>query len=112
MEEFGISEEQYDEAYSSLIKYEQDIIDHNNKFIEKHEIEKEDLIEVLDNCDLSGKMEIVEEPKGEYQKIKYSHWYNKLFVDQWSIGTEGDSYEGYIYVELDDKHWISIPFKC
>ena len=34
-----------------------------------------------------------------------------VYVDQWSTGTEGDSFEGFIYANAKSQ-WIKVPYSC
>ena len=94
-----MTQEQIDEAYRQLAEYEKEVADHNNQIIESLGC-GEDLGDALDFCNLSGKIEWCDKPK--FKPLEVKEVFGKLTVthiNQWSVGLEGDSYEGYIYAK-------------
>jgi hypothetical protein len=60
-----------------------------------------------------SEFEIVREPLGDEQKVtEYGRSIKKEWVEQWSVGTEGDSFEGYIYLELKLGRYLKFRFSC
>jgi hypothetical protein len=57
--------------------------------------------------------EIVRDPVGDEQKVtEYGRSIKKEWVEQWSVGTEGDSFEGYICLELKPGRYLKFRFSC
>jgi hypothetical protein len=57
--------------------------------------------------------EIVREPIGDEQKVtEYGRSITREWVEQWSVGTEGDSFEGYICLELNPGRYLKFRFSC
>lgn len=55
--------------------------------------------------------EIVKEPVGKLQKVtEYGRAIRQEWVQQWSVGTEGDSWEGIICVPLKPGRWLKFNF--
>lgn len=100
------------EVYGELARYEFEISAYNDSIIKSlGKRAPENFKALLDYADVTGKIEFVAEPKGENQKEKHGV-FCEVWVDQRSVGTEGDSYEGFIYAGLKDNRWIKIPYSC
>lgn len=57
--------------------------------------------------------EIVKEPNGKKQKeTEFGRSIKQIWVDQWSVGTGGDSFEGYIWVQLKENKYLKFRFSC
>jgi hypothetical protein len=57
--------------------------------------------------------EIVSEPSGKKQKeTEFGHSIKFIWVDQWSVGTEGDSFEGYIEVQIKENKYLKFRYSC
>jgi hypothetical protein len=98
-------------VYDDLAVYEKDIYNHNNNLIKSFgEKAEKDFIDLLDFCRINGKIELVNSPMGDKQSENYGIFKN-IHVDQWSVGMEGDSYEGFIYANVK-RQWIKIPYYC
>lgn len=55
--------------------------------------------------------EIVREPEGDLQKVaEYGRSIRQEWVQQWSVGTEGDSFEGIICVPLKPGRYLKFHF--
>lgn len=60
-----------------------------------------------------GEFEIVRQPIGDEQKVtEYGRSIKREWVEQWSVGTEGDSFEGYICLELKPGRYLKFRFSC
>lgn len=110
-----MSEEQIklemDFAYNSLIEYENEIIEYNDNLINSFSKTAEKHFKALINdCDVTGKIEFTDKPKGTKLNEKYGI-FKDIYVDQWTVGMEGDSFEGFIYANVKDQ-WIKIPYSC
>lgn len=57
--------------------------------------------------------EIVKEPCGDKQAENgFGREIKCIWVDQWSVGTEGDSFEGYICVRLKKNKYLKFRYSC
>ncbi len=72
------------------------------------------LIMIIDCSEVSQdyKYSIVQEPRGRFQHESEYGFIVGCWVDQWSTGTEGDSYSGYITVKLKDYKYLEMSFSC
>lgn len=52
---------------------------------------------------------LVKKPDGKCQKASYG-LIKEIWINQWSVGTEGDSFNGYIYVNLKENLWLEMYF--
>ena len=66
--------------------------------------------ELLDDCIINGEIEIVTNPSGENQHSDCGI-FTDVFVEQWSVGDSGDSYNGYIFGKYSTDKWIKIPYE-
>lgn len=106
-----MTEEQIRKVYDDLAKYEKEVFDHNTNIINSFgKTASKHFKNLLDFCNVTEKIEMVDKPNGDKQNESYGMFKN-VHVDQWSFGTEGDSYEGYIYANAKGQ-WIKIPFSC
>lgn len=98
-------------VYEDLAKYHTEISEHNTKLITSFgKTATKHFKDLLDFCDVTDKIELVENPKGDKQHESYGMFKN-VYVEQWSTGMEGDSYAGYIYANVKGQ-WIKIPYSC
>lgn len=67
-------------------------------------------IEDRQPCDYS-RFEIVKEPTGEEQSLsEYGRSIKKEWVEQWSVGDSGDSWNGNICVELKPNKYLKFAY--
>jgi hypothetical protein len=70
---------------------------------------REDIKKIMVDCALNNVCSIVEAPEGDNQNESYEVVTN-VYVEQWSDGDSGDSFQGNIYCELPTKQWLKLPF--
>lgn len=69
------------------------------------------LLEVIDRDQTMGsKMAIVREPIGEFVKEQYGRYIKGYWVVQYSVGTEGDSFQGTICIEIRTDRYLKVHF--
>lgn len=69
------------------------------------------LVQIIKDCDrVTDQMQIVNEPRGNQQEAECGRTIKWIWVDQWSVGTEGDSFEGYICVELKPGKYLQFSY--
>lgn len=101
-------------AYEQLAEEEEKIRNENNDLLNSIGRTAEKWLNVvLDGCSLQyyQPLSIVDKPYGENQNEKCGI-FKEIWVEQWSTGMEGDSYEGYIYAKFDADKWLKIPYYC
>jgi hypothetical protein len=104
------------QAYNSLIDHENECYRHNSRLL--HTIKKvkgntfyKYLQEIIKSCDcVKEKMEIVGEPGGKWEDEQYGRTIKGVWIDQWTTGTEGDSFDGYLWVQLKEKKYLKISY--
>jgi len=100
------------ECYEDMAKYESEVSEHNKTLIKSiGKYANRHFKNLLDYCDVTGKIEVVDKPYGSNQNEKYG-CFKEVWVHQWSVGWEGDSFEGYIYAKFDSDKWIKVPYSC
>ena len=106
-----MTQEQIDKVYADLAAYEKEIADHNEQVLKSlcKKAEK-DFEELLDCCNVTEKIKLVDAPKGSDNK-EHCGVFRNVHVDQWSTNMEGDSYAGFIYANVKGQ-WIEVPFSC
>lgn len=110
-EQKRIDDENMERAFSAIAQYEKEQHEENMKLLKENNIPIEDYEDLLDYCSINGKLEIVEKPTGTNQQEGHG-MFKSVFVDQWNVGMEGDSFEGYIYGKIGKNKWLKIPYEC
>lgn len=111
-EVMSYTQEQYDEAMQSMIDWEKEIDDHNNEILK--DFNQDDLKELFIDIRITDKIQWVDKPtfKPEYNPDKYGI-FTQEFVNQWSIGDSGDSYEGFLYLKVKGhKQYLKVRYSC
>lgn len=54
--------------------------------------------------------ELIQNPIGDYQEDKWGHSFKGVWVDQRSVGMEGDSYEGTICIQIETDQYLKFHF--
>ncbi len=69
------------------------------------------LLEIIEQSEgMKGKAIIVDTPTGKYQDEKYGRQIKGYWVQQWSVGMEGDSFEGNVYVEIKPNKYLKFGY--
>jgi len=105
------TQQEIDKMYADLTAYENELFEHNTNLISSFgKTANKHFKRLLDSCDLTGKIELVDKPNGDKQNESYGMFKN-VHVDQWSVGMEGDSFAGFIYANVKGQ-WIKVPYSC
>lgn len=57
--------------------------------------------------------QILSAPTGEIQRERdYGRHITRVWCEQWATGTEGDSWDGYICVEIKPNKYLKFRFSC
>lgn len=74
------------------------------------------LVNLMSDVDVIDyeKMQITrEDPKGEWQNERgYGREIKGIYINQWSTGTEGDSFSGIIWVPLKPGRYLRYKYNC
>jgi hypothetical protein len=106
-----MTDEQIQKVYDDLAIYEKGILDYNNNLINSFgKTAKKHFKDLLEYCNVTDKITLVDKPNGDKQNECYG-MFQDIHVDQWTVGTEGDSYAGFIYANAKGQ-WIKIPYSC
>lgn len=106
-----------DDGYKAMDEAQQAADAENNALLEKIKTEfgaiytshiEECLRESEAPADFT-RLEIVEKPTGKAQAEDWGS-FKKVYVEQWSVGTEGDSFDGYLYIPLPDDKFLKAAF--
>ncbi len=105
-----------EEGMKAWADYENEICRHNARLLKavkkvKGKTFYKYLSEIIEDSDkITGKMEIVTIPTGEFQKEKYGRQIKGIYVQQWGVGMEGDSWEGNVCVELKPNKFLKFSY--
>jgi len=106
-----MTQEQIDKVYADLAAYEKEIADHNEQVLKTlGKKAQNDFEELMDCCNVTEKIKLVDAPKGSDNK-EHCGVFKNVHVDQWTTNMEGDSYAGFIYANVKGQ-WIEVPFSC
>ncbi len=106
-----MEQNEIDKAYAEMDAYLKGIAEHNEQFLKKlGKRAQKDFVELIESCNVTEKIKFVDTPKGRDNNENFGIFKN-VHVDEWSTGTEGDSYEGYIYANVKGQ-WIEVPYEC
>lgn len=72
----------------------------------------DDLYELMEDSECKGKIEIVDEPRGEFQEETGFGCIVGIWVNEYSTGDSGVSFAGQIWVKIKNYKYLEIPFSC
>jgi hypothetical protein len=64
-----------------------------------------DVVECFEESEAQGKLQLVRGTTGQWQEEERES-FKGVWVDQWAVGVSGDSWEGYVYIELKKGLWL------
>ena len=68
-------------------------------------------MEIIEESEgIKGLAEIVDKPVGKFQEEKFGRQIKGIWVEQWSVGMEGDSYEGFVCVESGKDRYLKFGY--
>lgn len=106
-----------DDCYKGLIEYEKECNRRNSRILRAIKSVKgrtfyKHVLQIIEESEgIYGVAEIVREPKGEFQEERYGRFIKGIWVNQWSVGMEGDSFEGYVFVEIKPGRYLKFGYK-
>lgn len=65
----------------------------------------DDVVECFEESEAQGKLELARKPTGQWQEEHYDSFAG-IWVDQWSVGDSGDSWNGYVCIKLKEGLWL------
>lgn len=107
-------QEQWSQAFKALAEWEEEIAEYNKNLLKSIcSSALKNFCDLIESCDVNGKIEIVDKPCGDLQKGERYGVFKKVYVDQHSVGDSGDSYAGFIYTNHGKSNkWLKIPYSC
>lgn len=105
-----------EEGMKAWADYERSIFVHNNRLLKaiksvKGKTFSKYINEIIKECDnVTDKMQIVKEPVGNFQKENYGRTIKGIWINQWSVGMEGDSWNGTVCVELRPNKYLKFSY--
>lgn len=110
----------WDECYSGIDKANKEIRRRNNRLLKVLQKAKgtayiKNLQQLLKDCEVGrgeyeAPLEISRSRYGQYQSERYGKHIRGYWVDQHAVGDSGDSWEGYIYVELKPGRYLKVRY--
>jgi hypothetical protein len=114
------------EVYDDLIRLEKEIAYKNKTLIQqcckiRGKSFKRYLKAVMEGCEICRygyscyeEFKIVDTPLGEWQREDEDGFgsITGVWVEQWSVGMEGDSFSGHITVKIKHGMFLQMPFSC
>lgn len=110
------SKEYEENAYKQMADWDEEVWRHNDRLLRAIKKVKgatfhKYLLEIIRECDrVTDKMTIEKEPDGDWQEERYGRTIKGIWLDQWSTGTEGDSFSGYVWVQLKENKYLKISY--
>jgi len=71
-----------------------------------------DLKALIEDSECKDRFSIVDNPTGKFQQESGFGCITGIWVTQYSVGMEGDSWAGTIWVKLKDYKYLEMPFSC
>lgn len=69
------------------------------------------LMEIIDESEgIQGLAEIVSKPTGKYQEEHYGRTIKGIWIEQWNVGMEPDSYNGTVCVQLKPNKFLKFNY--
>jgi len=104
--------QEWSEAMEPLIAHDKEVQAHNAILLK--DLDCDDLNEILQDVYVDDKIEWVDEPRFEPEKNPDVYGIFTLkYVDQRSVGMEGDSFYGFLYIKVDGyEKYLKVPYSC
>lgn len=114
--------EMYNEVYKPLLDYAKEVRRSNKRLMRVIKRIKSPsfyrglsayLRELKDNCYGSENMKykITRTPRGKYQTENgCGRELKGVWCEQWSVGMDGDSYEGFVSIKLRENRFLTVNF--
>jgi len=111
----------YKEVYQPIVDWEKELAGKNKEIMKQVKNEVSGSLywgicrymkDLKENCYQVGQMEykIVDKPRGDLQKEKWSKELQELWIDQWSEGCSGDSYAGNVYIKVGKNKYLTVNY--
>jgi hypothetical protein len=98
-------EAKINEAFQEYFDYMEEVGKHNEHYFKNlaDKYGEDAFMDLFEDCSFSQKIEVVSNVSFRQPDYKAGEEYPcDVYVDQWTVGTEGDSYEGYLYIPYDE----------
>lgn len=103
-------------AWKQVADWEDEVWRHNHRLLRtikkaKGRTFQKYLLQIIkDSGRVTDKMGIVKEPGGDWQNEPMGRTIKGYWVDQWSVGTEGDSWNGHVWVQLRENKYLKFSY--
>ncbi len=64
-----------------------------------------------EGVDIEGGWKLTKRKHGDYQKEDWVS-FKGIWVDQWSVGDSGDSWNGHIFIKLRKDKYLELSYSC
>jgi hypothetical protein len=112
------NEDAMEKAWKEMAEYENKVYAYNQRILKAIKSVKGrrfygHLKALLEDLTIDSHMSIVSEPVGKYQKeTDFGRSITGLWIEQWSVGIEGDSYEGHMCVPIKPGKYLKLDYSC
>lgn len=117
IKEYVTEQAMYHDCYSGLTKYDDECDRSNKRMLRvlrkiKGRTFVKRFLELAESCDrVNGKMWLSKSPNGKQQvENEFGRLIKNIWVDQRSVGTEGDSFEGTVSVQVKQNKWLCFNY--
>jgi hypothetical protein len=117
IKEYVYEQRMYHDCYSGLTKYEDECARSNKRMLKvlrrvKGRTFVKRFLELAEDCEgVRGKIYLSKNPKGtKYSENEYGPLIKHRWVDQRSVGMEGDSFEGTVSVEVKPNKYLCFDY--
>ena len=100
-----IADAKVEAGYQEYLDWVEEVGKHNEPFFQKlsDKYGKDAFEDLFEDCGFSQKIEVVTEVPMEKPDYRAGEDYPcDVYVDQWSVGIEGDTWEGYLYIPYEN----------
>lgn len=117
IKEYVTEQSMYHDCYSGLTKYDDECNRSNKRMLRvlrkvKGSTFVKRFLEVVESCEgVNGKIFLSKNPKGKQQsENEFGRLIKHIWVDQRSVGMEGDSFEGTVSVQVKPNKWVCFNY--
>lgn len=119
----GQRDAMYKEVYKPIMDGQRKIAKNNKKILASIKLFKSPVFyrgltryiaDLKSSCGHTNDMEysIVDNHSGKYQQEQWGKEISGVWVEQWATGTEGDSWAGWVYIQIFPGKHLRINFDC
>lgn len=99
------------EHYKEIERIEFENHAHNNQILNEINCSQTDYDDLIQDCKVTDKIEIVENPEGEDNNESYGI-FEMVFIDEKRNGILEEFIVGFIYAKFGENKWLKVPYEC